>query len=167
MKALLGILALNGALTGAPSTRRQSPCTSAEHRQFDFWLGEWTVINAQGGLAGTNRIEAILGGCVLYESWTGAGVSRGHSFTLYDRGDHRWHQTWVDNAGTFLRLAGGLVNGEMVLEGQRRLADGSETTERITWTPNADGSVRQLWQSSRDRAMRWTVVFDGTYRRSR
>jgi hypothetical protein len=53
----------------------------------------------------------------------------------------------------------------MVMEGERRLADGTQTLERITWTPNADGTIRQLWQSSRDRGMRWSIVFDGLYRR--
>lgn len=159
--AALGILLLAGA---APA-QNQSPCAAPAHRQFDFWVGEWTVTGANGQRAGTNRIERILGGCVLYESWTGSGPSRGHSFNLYDPGDAKWHQTWVDNSGTFLQLSGGLVNGEMVLEGQRRLPDGTETTERITWTPDADGSVRQHWQSSRDRGMRWTTVFDGRYRK--
>jgi hypothetical protein len=70
----------------------------------------------------------------------------------------------VDNSGTVLMLSGGIVNGEMVMEGERRLPDGTQTLERITWTPNQNGTIRQLWQSSRDRAMRWTTVFDGVYR---
>jgi hypothetical protein len=144
--------------------QQPASCSSAQYRQFDFWIGEWTVTNSQGERAGTSRVERLLDGCVLFESWDGA--SRGHSLTTWDAGDNKWHQTWVDNAGTVLHLAGGLVNGEMVLEGQRRLADGTEVTDRISWTPDADGTVRQLWQSSRDRGMRWTTVFRGTYRRA-
>jgi hypothetical protein len=34
--------------------------------------------------------------------------------------------------------------------------------QRITWTPNADGSVRQLWETA-DSKGAWSVVFDGTY----
>jgi hypothetical protein len=142
-----------------------APCSAPEHRQFDFWIGEWEVTLATGQRAGTNRIERILGGCALQESWTGASPSQGQSLTVWDPGDHTWHQTWVDNAGTTLHLSGGIVNGEMVLEGQRRLPDGTEVTDRITWTPNADGTLRQVWQSSQDRGMRWTTVFDGVYRR--
>jgi hypothetical protein len=143
----------------------QAPCTAAQHRQFDFWIGEWEVVDARGQLAGSNRIERILGGCALQETWTGAGPSRGSSLNGWDPGDNKWHQTWIDNSGTVLQLSGGIVNGEMVMEGERRLTDGSVTLERITWTPNADGTVRQRWQSSRDRGMRWTTVFDGVYRR--
>ena len=37
---------------------------------------------------------------------------------------------------------------------------------RITWTPGADGSVRQLWESSADGGTTWSVVFDGRYVRA-
>jgi hypothetical protein len=55
----------------------------------------------------------------------------------------------------------------MVMEGERRLPDGTRQLEKITWTPNKDGTVRQVWLSSRDQGMRWASVFDGTYRRAR
>ena len=64
-----------------------------------------------------------------------------------------------------LELAGGLVDGKMVLSGERKLRDGRTLTNRITWTPNADGSVRQHWEQSFDGGKVWTTVFDGTYRR--
>jgi hypothetical protein len=32
-------------------------------------------------------------------------------------------------------------------------------------TPNADGSVRQLWETSRD-GQTWSVLFDGLYTRA-
>ena len=144
---------------------QQARCTAAAHRQFDFWIGEWEVSDPRGQRAGTNRIESILGGCALAESWEGTSGARGRSLNAYDPGDNKWHQTWVDNERTVLMIAGGIVNGEMVMEGERRLPDGTQTLERISWTPNKDGTLRQVWQSSRDRGMRWTTVFDGVYRR--
>jgi hypothetical protein len=53
----------------------------------------------------------------------------------------------------------------MVMEGATTAVDGKVTRHRITWTPNADGSVRQHWQSTDD-AGRWTTVFDGRYVRA-
>ncbi len=50
----------------------------------------------------------------------------------------------------------------MVLEGQSPGADGAMAKQRITWTPKADGSLRQLWESA-DAKGAWTVVFDGKY----
>ena len=47
-------------------------CDAAVRRQFDFWVGDWSV-TVGGQPAGDNRIEKILGGCALLENWTGAG----------------------------------------------------------------------------------------------
>ena len=37
----------------------------------------------------------------------------------------------------------------------------------ITWTPNADGSVRQHWRTTKDGGKTWETAFDGKYVRSR
>jgi hypothetical protein len=52
----------------------------------------------------------------------------------------------------------------MVLEGQTTGANAQTKRHRITWTPNADGSVRQLWEST-DAKGQWAVAFDGMYTR--
>jgi len=145
--------------TPAPS----ASCNSAQHRQFDFWIGEWNVTSS-GQPAGTNRIERILGGCVLQENWKGAGPGgiSGSSFNVFDSATGHWHQTWVDSSGTLLLLDGGLVNGVMVLSGTRPARDGSGTVlHRISWTPNPDGTVRQLWEASKDEGESWAALFDG------
>lgn len=160
---LLPLLALAAPVLGQPAA--SGPCSSAEHRQFDFWLGEWEVRGSAGRLAGKNRISQVFGGCALHEQYdTGRGYS-GASFNVYDAGRKRWHQTWVDTSGTLLLLEGAFVEGRMVLEGETAGTDGSKTRHRITWTPNADGSVRQLWESTH-RAGEWTVAFDGKYTRA-
>ena len=61
-------------------------------------------------------------------------------------------------------LEGGLRGASMVLEGQGVGADGEIRRHRITWTPNADGSVRQHWEST-DRKGQWSTAFDGSYTR--
>jgi hypothetical protein len=38
--------------------------------------------------------------------------------------------------------------------------------QRIPWTPAADGTVRQLWESTSDEGRTWTVLFDGRYVRA-
>lgn len=147
------------------ASARPAPCASARDRQFDFWLGDWTVTdNASGKPAGTNRITSELRGCVLQEHWSGAGGGHGTSFNHYDAARKRWHQTWVDDSGGILYLDGGLRNGAMVLAGRRPGRNGRTITDRITWTPRPDGSVRQWWQISRDGGATWTTAFDGIYR---
>ena len=140
-------------------------CSSVQHRQFDFWVGEWNVTDTRGQRIATSRVERSLNGCAIAESWEGVNGTRGQSINAWDPGTNKWHQTWLDNGGTVLMIAGGMINGEMVMEGERQLADGTQTLERITWTPNKDGTVRQVWISSPNRGMRWTAVFEAIYRK--
>jgi hypothetical protein len=164
--ALLAIPFWVGAAVPTP-TVAVKPCGAPEHRQFDFWIGEWEVRYPDGKLAGENRIERILSGCALRESWTGARGSRGTSLNAYDPGTKRWHQTWVDGDGLLLQIDGGIRGGAMVLEGETLSSAGRRTRQRTTWTPLPGGRVRQLWQQSTDDGKNWTVVFDGTYARKR
>ena len=148
----------------AASAFAATACDAPEHRAFDFWLGEWQVRTPDGKLAGVNRISQEYGGCVLHERYdTGRGYS-GESLNIYDAGRKTWHQSWVDTSGTLLLLEGSLRNGNMVLEGQTVGTDAQTIRHRITWTPNADGSVRQLWEST-DSKVQWGTAFDGQYTR--
>lgn len=138
------------------------PCSSAEHHQFDFWIGTWEVTQ-NGNPAGRNRIERIHGGCALSENWQSArGNFTGSSLNIYDHANNIWHQTWVDTTGTLLKLDGGFSQGRMVLQGKRPDADGNNVIHRISWTPNADSSVRQHWETSTD-GETWVTAFDGLY----
>ena len=133
-------------------------------RQFDFWLGEWQVTKPDGTLAGHNRIELRCDSRVLHEHYTtGRGYS-GESLNIYDSSRNVWHQTWVDNSGTLLLLEGGLADGKMVLQGELADGEGQVVRQRITWTPNADSSVRQQWQTAAATGA-WSTAFDGLYRK--
>ena len=153
-----------GSASAVPAETVTAGCGDAEYRQFDFWLGEWNVHTPDGKLAGTNRIEREYDGCVLHERYAGARGYSGESLNTYDGGRKVWHQTWVDNQSTLLLLEGGLRGSSMVLEGLSVAPSGQTTKHRITWTPNADGSVRQHWESADDKGP-WSTVFDGLYTR--
>ncbi len=158
--ALLTLVMLAG--TACAPAFAAAACDDPEHRAFDFWLGDWVVTKPDGKQVGVNHITAEYDGCVLHERYEAASGYRGESLNIYDAGRKVWHQTWVDNAGLLLRLEGGLREGSMVLEGQTTGADGQVMLHRITWTPQANGSVLQLWQST-DKDGVWQVVFDGRY----
>ena len=170
------LLALFGLALSSLSASAQSlpepgakPCQSSEHRQFDFWVGHWDVFGPAGKKVGENRIELIADGCALLEQWTGNGGVTGKSLNIYDAVDRRWHQTWVDNGGTLLILAGQLVGRSMVMSMTGPSPTDPKVTvlQRITWTPASDGAVRQLWELSSDAGTSWTVLFDGRYVRAR
>jgi hypothetical protein len=152
-------------LTARLSAQAPQGCEAPEHRQFDFWIGSWTVATPQGNLAGTNRIDRTLKGCVLLENWSGSKGGSGTSFNLWTASDGKWHQVWVDDSGNMLNLSGGLEGTRMVLTGAHPTpgSPGTITTERITWTPLAGGTVRQHWEASTDGGATWTTQFDGLY----
>jgi hypothetical protein len=171
---ILGALTVGGLLLAVGPARAQdqaprpAPCSGPEHHQFDFWIGDWDVTNPSGKLAGTNRIESMLGGCVLFESWKSAnGKSEGHSFSIYAR-DGKWHQTWVDNGGLLLELVGGIEEGSherMVMSQERVGPDGKKALHEISWTKLDSGQVRQHWRVTTDGGQSWKDVFVGIYTR--
>ena len=156
------------AATGeAADAPRPPTCEAAEHRQFDFWVGEWQVFDrANGEPAGMSRIEKLYGGCVLRENWSSAGF-QGGSLNSWWKGDGRWHQAWMDQGGAFRHFIGALENGRMVL-----VADQPDPAQparkvqvRLTFTPNPDGTVRQYSDISSDGGATWCLRYDLLYRR--
>ncbi|MFN2565967.1 MAG: hypothetical protein ABR499_13305 [Gemmatimonadaceae bacterium] len=175
MRLFLASLALALAACALPEAMwsqsaagaRPAPCARPEHRQFDFWIGEWDVTLPNGRTAGVNHIRPIHGGCALQEEWVGAGGATGTSLNAFDAATGRWHQTWVGSDGLLLQLDGGMKDGAMELVGVTVGANGARTLQRIRWTPlgGTPARVRQLWETSSDDGRTWSVAFDGLYRR--
>jgi hypothetical protein len=154
------------AAPGRAADQKPAPCAKPEHRQFDFWVGEWKVQGPKGNPVGESSITSILGQCVILENWHGAGGSNGTSLNTFDASRGLWHQTWMDNQGGLLQLEGHASEGRMVLEGRHPRHEGGSSRERITWEKKSEDRVRQLWESSTDDGKTWKVLFDGLYVRA-
>jgi hypothetical protein len=151
----------------AQTPQKPCPCCYPEARQFDFWIGEWETYTPQGKLAGTNSIVVMQDSCLLQENWNSNGSPySGTSYNFYNPGTRKWQQVWLDNQGGNLLLEGTFENGRMILtSGELPNREQKLQIDRITWTPNKDGTVRQLWEITTDKGKNWTVVFDGLYKR--
>lgn len=162
-----GLLLAGGIrpVTAQDAASRPAPCEADErYRAFDFWIGHWEVYDEAGEKHyGTNHIEKQERGCLLMERWTGAGGGTGTSMNYYDPARDKWVQVWVAGGGTVIEMEGGLVNGSMRLEGVLVNKEGAATPFRGTWTPLADGRVRQFFEQSTDDGQTWTGWFDGYY----
>lgn len=144
-----------------------NPCKAApEFRQFDFWIGEWEAKNPQGLTGGTSSIQLILGTCIIFENWTGTSGTNGKSFNIYNTADKKWHQTWVDDKGTFTHYVGGIENGSMVLVADT-IINGQKGLAKMTFTKMPDSSVRQHGENSTDGGKTWTTSFDFRYVRKK
>lgn len=146
--------------------QQECRCCDASYRAFDFWLGKWEVRLADGSPAGVNEITKEQGGCILREQWKSAkGGVTGTSLNFYNSSIDQWEQIWVDSSGNVLKLKGGPEGNQMRLASEPfKNAEGKLVVNRITWTPNPDGSVRQHWEVLEDGKVS-QVLFDGYYRK--
>ncbi len=156
---------LSFSINHAAAEQLTAPCQSAEHKQFDFWIGDWEVKDSSGKLVGHNSIFPILNGCALSENWTSAAGNNGVSYNFFDKSSKQWHQTWIDDSGSPLYLNGSYINNQMVLQGEQTNAQGSTSLHKITWTLLDDGRVSQYWQLSNDEGKTWNDIFLGFYNR--
>src|SRR3982750_1142388 len=119
---LLSSAVLAFALQAQPAPPATPPkpfdCSAPEHRQFDFWVGEWDVVpngapGAQGAQGAarqpaSNVVQKAHNGCVIIENWDDRIGGTGQSFNVFDRVTRQWHQTWVDSNGGLHQYSGGL-----------------------------------------------------------
>jgi hypothetical protein len=141
------------------------PCSTDVYKQFDFWMGEWEVYDADGKKAGTNVIEKILDGCVIYENWTSAKSNyKGKSFNTYDNLEKTWNQVWVDSTGSTIHFSGSRSKNIMAMTGESK-NETSTIYYKMSYTLNLDDTVRQLWEQSEDQDT-WVTIFDGLYKKS-
>lgn len=155
----LGVLA-------SPAAAQQPACVDDAFRQFDYWVGQWTVTDTAGTVIGSNTISAVSGGCALLEQWTSAQGNTGVSINFHDPASGGWTQHWVGAGGSILHLTGGLVDGAMQLGGERTDGNGARVLDRIRWIPLGPGKVRQHWEISQDGGATWATAFNGTYTRT-
>jgi hypothetical protein len=141
-------------------------CSSAEQRQFDFWIGDWQVTDKDGKVLGGNHIFPILDGCALSENRTSARGNKGVSYNFYDKAKKQWHQTWIDASGGALYLNGGFSESKMVLQGQTPNKEGGYLLQKISWIALDDGRVKQHWQTSKDEGKTWQDAFVGYYKKN-
>jgi len=136
---------------------------TAEHHQWDFWLGKWRVTDPAGTFQGTNVITRGPSGCGLVEHWKDANGTEGMSLNGYDAVRRTWTQFWV-SPGAVIRLEGRIEDGVMHMEGS--ISYNRKDVQhpfRGVWTPLPDGSVKQEF-FERDGAT-WSTWFTGIYRR--
>lgn len=160
--------------TPSAAAQAAKPClTSAEHRRFDFWIGEWDVtptLKPPAGPPSQSRITSIEDGCVILESYRTAGGYSGKSFNAYHPVKKRWEQFWVDNKGQVHHYAGNFRDGNLYYEAEGVRSGGPSSAParaRMTFFNHGPDQVRQLGESSTDEGKTWTVSYDLTYRRKK
>lgn len=147
----------------------RAPCklleTASPYREFDFFVGDWEVVDKAGNVVGTSHVERILGGCVLLENWRGQGGAEGRSFSSWNPGLKHWEQYWADSQGLPIFFAGHFEGSELRLQADTATRNGAQVMRRMTFSKLPAGAVRQLSEASSDRGRTWTTEFDFTYQK--
>ena len=163
MRVLVSITLI--IFTQTLSAQNQQPCSTEAYRQFDFWVGDWTVYKTgTDTLAGHNSVRRILNSCVIEENWTSASGWQGKSFNTYNPVDSTWNQVWADQSGATYHFSGRRTGNVVQLSGETITLKGEHLLFGLAfhYDPEKD-TVRQVWKMSKNEGENWTVIFDGTY----
>jgi len=62
----------------APTPSPMSPaCTGPQYRQFDFWLGEWDLVGADGKKSAEDKVAQVLAGAGCKRTGPPSRAARG------------------------------------------------------------------------------------------
>jgi hypothetical protein len=146
-----------------------NPCTVAQQKELDFWVGEWDLTwpgNKPGEIVhGTNNIKRIMDDCVVQENFSGGNAHlRGTSVSTFDLTSNQWKQTWVDNEGGYLDFVGEFKDGKMIFQ-REAIRNGQKILQRMVWKNITSSSLDWSWESSSDGGKTWQVIWPIHYKR--
>ena len=145
-----------------PAVGEVVPLPDDPAREFDFWLGEWSVANkhlkSDGSWKDTGaamaRIQPVAGGTAVLERWTGEVKGDpliGFSLRAYDPSQGKWD--------VYLNWHGGKPVGFFLMHGERNgermelFPPGDKTQIRYTFSEAREGSCQ--WDSAEYRNGLW------------
>lgn len=142
------------------------PCSSPHATEFDFWLGDWDLTWADSG-RGRNTISKEFDGCVIRENFASLDSVplRGTSVSVFNPNTGKWHQTWVDNQGSYLDFTGEFKDGRMILTREAKPAGKPAFLQRMVWFDVAADSLKWNWERSDDGGKSWKVMWAINYTR--
>ena len=133
--------------TAVQGATAQNACQDAHYREFDFWIGEWSLTNlrlqedgswADVGAA-TNRVFPVASGCGIVELWDGYlgdNHIRGFSVRTFNAETQEWQLVlnWPQqNAAGFGTLEGVFRHGRGEFYSEFTAQDGREGLTRYSF----------------------------------
>jgi len=141
------------------------PCSSENYKQFDFWVGNWEVFDAENKLIGTNNVVRTPNACAIQENWESkTSPNKGTSYNYFNNSDKKWHQVWIDNSGFILNLEGNFIDGKMVLKSGLIKNQKQNYYNRISWYKE-NNNVIQIWDYIDEEEKVIQQVFKGIYKK--
>ena len=173
--ATLALLACADIVTAQSSTSAGSAsalaCQQQEARAFDFWIGEWNVVNRNRPEEGvrfdvtgraTDRVYPVVGGCGIVEHWRGDAFGRfivGFSVRAFDPDTRDWRLVllWpIAGPASFLELRGSFHHGRGEFFTRRLQPSGDTALTRFTFSDATSTSLRWDNATSLDGGVSWS-----------
>lgn len=161
---------LEAQSSAPPAGIPASPCPNDPDRhRFDFWVGEWRVTTQDGHAVGSSSVQSMAGGCGLLENWTATNGTTGKSLNAFNPVSKQWQQFWVGQGGAVTEYRESeWHDGSLSFIAHPSAATTPATpTQRLTFTPVNDSTVRQHGEISSDGGSTWTTAYDFYYHRRR
>ena len=136
----------------ASDERALSAFSEDRHRQFDFWIGTWSVnlrmlqedLTFKDSVTAKAHIYSILNGKAILELWDSEPI-KGYSLRYYDPKDDQWI-LWLDwpsnNQSIISRLTGEFRHGRGDFMSGFTTSDGQEITQRYSFNDITPFSLR-------------------------
>jgi hypothetical protein len=170
----LALVAVLSPGESRPADSANAPCDTAQHHQFDFWVGDWQVFDARTHqLVAFDRVEKHSHGCIVQQNLTMVTDlyrRQGVSYRMTGIGVNRfdgesWLELWADNQWGAIVLRGMPDAGKaMVLT---TIIPSRNRDLRLEWEKRPDGSVRALQYVAPTGSGKWELYGDLIYRPNR
>lgn len=170
-----GLHAADAVQTGShPSAPLARPaCETPEEREFDFWVGDWRVVDARSGrLVGFDRVRRRLRGCVIQQSLSmltdlyrkpGLGYRMaGMSISRFD--GKAWLQMWADDQWGAIVMRGAPAGGDAMVLTSIVPSRGRDV--RLVWRKYPGGTLHILEYVAAAGSGNWANYGDLIYLRN-
>lgn len=139
---------------------------SAESRQLDYWLGDWSVGSPGSSGSGSSKVSLSLDKCLFVERWEGGEGHSGENVFAYSPEDRTWRALFADNEGrVHIFIDGTVASGSAEFRGPSRGPNGEAFLNRVKIVRVGPDKVQQIWDKSTDNGATWKTVFSGDYSR--
>jgi len=166
------------SLKSFPQTQNHNSCDSPEAKQFDFWIGDWSIdqeILQKSGewlkLKAETKVSRVWDGCALIENWKGnvqffwEGMDqpekmRGYSLRYFDAVKKKWTITWYDDRSQKATFFEGIfVDSVGKFYRNSTSTEGKDMITRIIFSDISASFVKWQLSVSNDNGKSWTLLW--------
>lgn len=170
--AAIIILITLSSFTNKPATKMSNTLSTLDSASFDFWLGKWDATWDENGTTchGTNTITRAMNDFFIHENFVVLdGANKGfvgESYSILDKKDGNWKQTWIDNTGGYLEFTGAIDGESKIFEQSFVNKKGKKIYQRMRFYNIQKDSFLWDWENSTD-GKTWTLSWRINYTRAK